>query len=160
MTDTQVNEWIDALILQKHQRDEGRTLDPYSIRNAFALLRMAFNMAIPKLITINPCKGVKLPRPDDEEIHPLTAEQVNVLLDFLEIYVLDKASGDRRPHRLMALYHIAIDCGLRQGELFGLRWLTSAWSGASYVWPGRCNRASAPGAAKHRAHVGPSHFQP
>ena len=61
VTDTHVNEWVDALLLQKHPHHANRTLDPYSIRNAFALLRMCFNMAIPKLITINPCKGVELP---------------------------------------------------------------------------------------------------
>lgn len=27
-----------------------------------------------------------------------------------------------QPHRLAALYHVAIRCGLRQSELFGLRW--------------------------------------
>jgi integrase len=122
VTDSHVNEWVDALLLQKHPHHADRTLDPYSIRNAFALLRMCFNMAIPKLLTINPCKGVELPRPDDEEIHPLTPEQVNVLLAVLASFVLDKASGDRSPHRLMPFYHVAIYCGLRQGELFGLRW--------------------------------------
>ncbi len=37
-------------------------------------------MTIPKLATINPCKGVELPRPDDEEIHPLTPAEVNIPL--------------------------------------------------------------------------------
>lgn len=120
--DTQVNAWVDALIVQKHQRHDDRTLDPYSIQNAFALLRMAFNMAIPKLITINPCKGVKLPKPDDEEIRPLDPDQVDTLLTLLDTYVLDKASSQRRPHRMAALYHVAIRCGLREGELIGLRW--------------------------------------
>lgn len=84
---------------------------------------MTFNMAISDgLLVANPCKGVELPRPNDEEIHPLTPEQVNILLKSLEAYVLDKASGVKHPHRLLALYHLAIRSGLRQGELFGLRW--------------------------------------
>lgn len=117
-----VEEWVEGLIAQKHQRDTERTLDPYSIRNAFALLQMTFNMAIAdSLIVVNPCKGVELPRPNDDEIHPLTPAQVNTLY-VLESYTLDKASGARHPHRLFALYHLAIRCGLRQGELFGLRW--------------------------------------
>jgi len=71
-----VEEWLDVLIAQKHHRHKERTLDPYSIRNVFALLRMAFNMAIAdSLLVTNPCKGVELPRPDDEEIYPLTPEQ-------------------------------------------------------------------------------------
>jgi integrase len=120
--DTQVNEWIETLIGQKHQRHDDRTLDPYSIRNAFALLRMAFNMAIPKLITVNPCKGVKLPRPDDEEIQPLDPAQVDTLLTYLDTLILDRASSEQCPHRNAALYHVAIRCGLREGELIGLRW--------------------------------------
>jgi integrase len=115
VTDTQVNQWVDTLIAQKHQRHDDRTLDPFTIRNAFALLRMCFNMAIPKLITINPCKGVKLPRPDDEEIQPLDPSQVEILLAYVD--TLDKG----RPHRNAALYHVASRCGLRLGELTGLR---------------------------------------
>jgi len=122
VTDTQVNEWIDALIAQPHQRHADRTLDPYSIRNAFALLRMAFNMAIPRLITINPCKGVKLPKPDDDEIRPLDPEQVDFFLTYLDALIADKATGKQRPHRNATLYHVAIRCGLREGELIGLRW--------------------------------------
>ena len=41
----------------------------------------------------------------------------------LDSYELNKASGSMRPHRNAALYHVAIRCGLRQGELFGLRWV-------------------------------------
>jgi integrase len=122
VTDTQVNEWIDVLIAQKHQRNDDRTLDPYSIRNAFALLRLAFNMAIPKLVTINPCKGVKLPLPDDEEIRPLDPEQVDIFLTYLDTLIHDKATNKQQPHRNAALYHVAIRCGLREGELIGLRW--------------------------------------
>lgn len=73
------------------------------------------------LIAKNPCKGVKLPRPDDEEIHPLTPEQVHTLLTMLDTTVLDKATGERHPHRNAALYHVALRCGPRQGELLGLR---------------------------------------
>jgi integrase len=119
----QVEDWVDTLIAQKHQRHEDRTLDPYSIRNAFALLRMAFNMAVEDgLITKNPCKGVKLPSPDDDEICPLTPEQVDTLLTYLDTYQRDKATGRQRPHRNAALYHVAVRCGLREGELLGLRW--------------------------------------
>jgi integrase len=119
----QLEEWIDTLIKQKHHRHEDRTLDPYTIRNAFALMRMAFNMAIADgLLVTNPCKGVELPRPDDEEIHPLTPKQVNVLMATLQNHIAGKNGRTNQPHRLLALYHVAIRCGLRQGELFGLRW--------------------------------------
>jgi integrase len=111
-----VEEWIDSLITQTRQGDD-EALDAYSIRNAFALLRLAFNMAVADgLLVKNPCTGVKLPRPDDEEIHPLTPEQVDTFLGLID--TLDRDS----PHRNAALYHVAIRCGPRQGELLGLRW--------------------------------------
>jgi integrase len=117
-----VEQWVDELVAQKHQRHDERTLDPYSIRNAFAVLRMSFNIAVADgLIGKNPCIGVELPRPDDEEIHPLTPEQVEALLAVVDSAMLDRTSGERRPHHMAALYHVAVRCGLRQGELFGLR---------------------------------------
>ena len=120
----QVEEWVSILVIQKHQRYHDRTLDPYSIRNAFALLRMALNMAIDEeMITKNPCKGVKLPKPNDEEIQPLTPEQVGALFDLIDTLIEDKATHERRPHRNAALYHVATRCGLREGELRGLRWV-------------------------------------
>ena len=41
------------------------------------------------------------------------------ILDMLDTYVLVRATGERRPHRQAALYHLAIRCGLRKGELVG-----------------------------------------
>lgn len=119
-----VESWVDDLIQQRRQDDAERALNAHSIRNAFAVLRMAFNMAIDdSLLSKNPCKGVKLPRPDHDEIQPLTPEHVDALLTMLDTAVLDDAAtGRHSPHRNAALYHVAIRCGLRQGELFGLRW--------------------------------------
>jgi integrase len=56
---------------------------------------------------------VEAPRPEKNakiEMHPLTPEQARNLLK--------EVRGDR----LEALYTLAITTGLRQGELFGLRW--------------------------------------
>jgi integrase len=61
------------------------------------------------LIPRNATEAVKPPQVRREEIHPLTAEQVKMLLD--------AASGDR----LEALYVLAVHTGLRQGELLGLK---------------------------------------
>lgn len=112
-----VEEWIDALITQKPQNAAEGVLNAHSIRNAFALLRMACNIAVADgLIPKNPCKGVELPRPENEEIHPLTPEQSRQFLMFID--TRDKG----QPHRNAALYHVAVRCGLRQAELLGLRW--------------------------------------
>lgn len=117
-----VREWVATLGKQKRQNDISQTLDAYTVRNAFAVLRAALNTAVnDRLIPFNPCLGVELPRPDDEEVTPLTPDEVGKLLSLVDAYDLDKATRQYRPHRLAALYHVAIRCGLRQGELLGLR---------------------------------------
>lgn len=123
VTKKHVDEWVRALEAQPRQDDPDRTLDAYSVIHAFAVLRGALNTAVADgLIPANPCKGVELPQPNDEEITPLSPVEVDALLGLVDAYDLDKATGIYRPHRLAALDHIAIRLGLRQGELLGLRW--------------------------------------
>jgi integrase len=62
------------------------------------------------LIPRNATEAVKAPQVRREEMRPLSAEQVKVLLEV--------ARGDR----LEALYVLAIHTGLRQGELLRLKW--------------------------------------
>ncbi|NTU82977.1 MAG: site-specific integrase [Chloroflexales bacterium] len=123
LTHSHVQGWVRELKHQARQDDPARMLDPYSIRNAFAVLRAALNSAVKDgLIPFNPCRNVELPPPDDDEITPLTPQQVEILLAMLDTFEIVRATGERRPHRLAALYHLAIRLGLRQGELIGLRW--------------------------------------
>ncbi len=62
------------------------------------------------LIARNPCRAgsVKLPRIDRRQIEPWAAEQVAAVIDAL-------------PPRYRAVGVVAAGCGLRQGEVFGLR---------------------------------------
>ncbi len=62
------------------------------------------------LIPRNAAASVKAPRPGKEEIRPLTQEQARAFLK--------AAHGDR----FEALYLLAVHCGLREGELLGLKW--------------------------------------
>ena len=62
------------------------------------------------LISRNVTQGVKAPRPAKKEIRPLSPNQTQVFLR--------TACGDR----FEALYVLAIHCGLREGELLGLKW--------------------------------------
>jgi integrase len=62
------------------------------------------------LIPRNATEAVKPPQIRQEEIRPLTPEQVKTLFE--------AAKGDR----LEALYVLAVTTGLRQGELLGLKW--------------------------------------
>jgi integrase len=62
------------------------------------------------LIARNVADDVDPPKVHKEEVHPLTNEQARKLLNTVK--------GDR----LEALYVVAIQCGLRQGEILALRW--------------------------------------
>jgi len=98
---------IDALLntLRKAERST-RT-----IKAVFVTLRAAFNFAVHRrMISISPMHGIKSPKHRTKKITPLTREQARRFLK--------AAKGDR----LYALYVLALACGLRQGELFGLKW--------------------------------------
>jgi integrase len=62
------------------------------------------------LISANPCAAAERPRVGRKELKTLTPEQTRRLLD------------TARPHRLWALFVLAAGTGMRQGELFALRW--------------------------------------
>lgn len=82
-----------------------------TIRAVYVTLRAAFNFAVQRrIIPINPMHGIKAPKHRPKKIAPLTREQARRFLN--------AAKDDR----LFALYALALACGLRQGELFGLKW--------------------------------------
>lgn len=86
-------------------------LAPRTVRNIHATLRCALNEAIELgIIHLNVAKRAKLPRVPRTERPIYTAEQVQTLLD--------AAAGNR----LEALYILVITTGMREGELFALRW--------------------------------------
>ena len=82
-----------------------------SVQRIHALLHKALTQAVNDgLIPRNVTDAVKAPRQQRKEMKTFTPEQVHAFLD--------AAKGDR----LRALYIVAIHTGLRQGELFGIRW--------------------------------------
>lgn len=86
-------------------------LSPRSVQYIHVTLHKALKQAVSDgLIPRNATEYVKPPQVRREEIQPLTPEQVKVLLE--------AARGDR----LEGLYTVAVTCGLRQGELLGLKW--------------------------------------
>jgi integrase len=86
-------------------------LSPATVRYAHAVMRRALGQAVNRgLVPRNVAEGASLPGLDREEARYLTPEQIKSLLEV--------AKSDR----LEALYVIAVSCGLRQGELLGLRW--------------------------------------
>jgi integrase len=90
-------------------REAGQS--PRSQQQARALLSVALGEAENnEYIPSNPVKKVRIPVNKNREIEPLTIEEVRRLLETYR----DTPSSAR--------LHIALLCGLRQGEALGLRW--------------------------------------
>ena len=86
-------------------------LAPRTVQYIHVTLNKALKDAVlDGLIPRNVASAVKAPRPAKKEIHPLTSEQTKALLQ--------AARGDR----FEVAYVLALHCGLRQGEILGLRW--------------------------------------
>jgi integrase len=86
-------------------------LSPCTVQRLHAVIHRALKQALRwGLVSRNVSEAADPPKAQRKEIHPLTPEQVRTLLK--------NAQGDR----FEALYVLAITTGLRQGELFGLRW--------------------------------------
>lgn len=63
-----------------------------------------------RLIVVNVCKDVQLPKQQESDHQALTPEQAKLLIE--------KIQG----HKLEALLTLAIATGMREGEILGLRW--------------------------------------
>jgi integrase len=86
-------------------------LSPRTVQYIRAVLRRALGQAMKwSLVGRNVATLVDPPRSVRKPVHPLTAEQARHFLQ------------TSREDRLGPLFHVAITTGLRQGELFGLRW--------------------------------------
>ena len=105
---------IDRLLNTLRTKPCGPRKEPAStrtLRAVFVTLRAALNFAVQRrLIAISPMNGIKTPKHRAKKIAPLTREQARRFLH--------AAQDDR----LYALYVLALTCGLRQAELFGLKW--------------------------------------
>jgi integrase len=80
-----------------------------TVRNIYAALRNALNTGVRlKVLAINPCQGVRLPRAQHEEQTFLTAEEVKLVAEAID------------PHYRVLIW-MAAYTGLRAGELHALR---------------------------------------
>ncbi len=103
LTASDINQMLSSM------RESGQS--PRSQQQARALLSVALQDAERKeYILVNPVKKVRVPINRVKEIDPLGIEDVRRLLDTYD--------GSYMSARL----HIALLCGLRQGEALGLRW--------------------------------------
>lgn len=95
--------------LYRRKLDEGQS--PASVRKIHATLTKALKQAVSwRLVPLNVCESVTLPRLDTEEIKPLDAGQMKALLKAAE------ATG------LRALWVLMATTGVRIGEALALSW--------------------------------------
>jgi integrase len=103
---------LNALHVQRlyaRKLDEG--LSPGTVRLIHANLSKALQKAVRwRLVGVNVARAATAPKNTAEEVKPLTREEVSRLLD------------GARDDRFEALYVLAVTCGLRRGELLGLRY--------------------------------------
>jgi integrase len=103
---------LNALHIQRlyaRKVDEG--LSPGTVRLIHANLSKALQKAVKwRLVSVNVARSATAPKNNSEEVKPLTRQEVKRLLDV--------ARGDR----FEAMYVLAVTCGLRRGELLGLRY--------------------------------------
>jgi integrase len=86
-------------------------LSARTVQYIHTVLQRALRAAVnDDLIARNPCEAVDPPQVKREERQSLNRDQVRALFEAA------------REDRLEALYIVAVHCGLRQGELLGLRW--------------------------------------
>jgi len=89
----------------------GAGLSPRTVQYIHVTLHKALKQAVrDELIPRNASDSIKAPRPTKKEIRPLSPDQARAFLD--------AARGDR----FETLYVLAVHCGLREGELLGLKW--------------------------------------
>ena len=97
--------------LLAHGGMRGKPLSATTVRLVHRVLSKSFEDAVEaRLVAANPARRAKVPRPGRREMNTWTAEEAARFLTF--------AADDR----LYACWLLALVCGMRRGELAGLRW--------------------------------------
>jgi integrase len=92
-------------------------LSPRSTRHVHSVLHRALEKAVGYgLLLRNPATGVNLPQYKPAEMKIWDENQVSIFL----------ITAHESAHK--ALYHLAITTGMRQGEIFGLKWSDLHWN--------------------------------
>ncbi len=99
-----------ARALYRKKLDAG--LAPRTVNYIHTTLHKALKDAVSDALIPRNAASVKALRPEKPEIHPLSPDQARKLI------ATACESGDR----FEALYVLALHCGLREGELLGLKW--------------------------------------
>lgn len=107
-----------ALIVEEWcQQMEADEIGDRTRLQAFRTLSLAMNYAVKmQIVAANPCNVVPAPQYKRADIHPFTDEEVQAILNETH----DKRYGP--------LFQLAFTTGMRQGELFGLKWSDIDWT--------------------------------
>lgn len=100
-------------------RPTGRKVSRKTIKNVRGVLKQIFEQAhieYPKLVPVNPVAGIRVRK------HSKVIEDEDEVWTFLTLEEIDSVFGVLPTIRHKAFFAIAIYCGLREGEILGLRW--------------------------------------
>lgn len=111
LTPYQIEKFIASAVKGEPKKGYPKKASPKTIKGYISLLSSAYKMAIRnKMLTVNPCDAVIIPKQKKPEITVLTRDEVNAFVDALEDTTLD----------LKVCYELALFCGLRRSEIMGL----------------------------------------
>lgn len=111
LTPYQIEKFIASAIKGEPKKGYPKKASPKTIKGYISLLSSAYKMAIRnKMLTVNPCDAVIIPKQKKPEITVLTRDEVNDFVDALVDTTLD----------LRVVYELALFCGLRRSEIMGL----------------------------------------
>ena len=98
----------------RYGRADGKPggLAPKTVRELHSIVHKALDQALKwQAVTKNVARAVSPPRKEKKEIKYWTKDEVKEFLNSIE------------SERLFTLYHLALNTGMRRGELLGLRWV-------------------------------------
>ena len=112
LTPYQIEKFIASAVKGDPKNGYPKKASPKTIKGYVSLLSSSYKMAIRnKMLTVNPCDAVVIPKQKRPEITVLTKDDVPRFVDALEDTTLD----------LKVVYELALFCGLRRSEIMGLK---------------------------------------